>query len=197
MMYDMLSVSDLFTVGLGIDVAGAYLLARGLLASPAVMARRRKRWSDFNPSLAVAQAEDKVDAMFGLSALGIGFFIQTVGYVLTLAGIGGATGGSAALFGIALAVIAAALILVGHRYARTRGVKTQLIRIAMFSSARSGDEERLEKPSAQQLYYYGVEMGVDPLPDESAAREAEGYVAYARRVFGVQAEHVPGEPLYL
>lgn len=30
----MLSLEDLFTVGIGQDVAGAYLLSRGLLASP-------------------------------------------------------------------------------------------------------------------------------------------------------------------
>jgi hypothetical protein len=41
---DYLSLTDLFIVGLGLDITGAILLAKGLLISPATL-RRPRAWN--------------------------------------------------------------------------------------------------------------------------------------------------------
>ena len=77
----VLQVTDLFAVGIGFDIAGAYLLARGLLISPHGL------WVRFTIAGAdtrfVDEAKDRVMAVVGLGALASGFVIQAFGYALS------------------------------------------------------------------------------------------------------------------
>jgi hypothetical protein len=78
-----LHVTDLFAVGIGFDIAGAYLLARGLLIKPHglyvrfTFAGAGTRFVD--------EVRDRAMAVFGLAALVFGFMIQAFGYALSLA----------------------------------------------------------------------------------------------------------------
>jgi len=79
----VLQVTDLFAVGIGFDIAGAYLLARGLLISPHGL------WVRFTIAGAgtrfVDEAKDRVMAVVGLGTLASGFVIKAFGYALSLA----------------------------------------------------------------------------------------------------------------
>jgi hypothetical protein len=82
---DLLIVADLFVVGLALDLAGAFLLSRGLLAAYPTLTRRAGTYWNGNPHVAVGLAEDRIDGRFGVTYLALGFGLQVVGYVLDLA----------------------------------------------------------------------------------------------------------------
>jgi hypothetical protein len=86
---DLLIVADLFVVGLALDLAGAFLLSRGLLAAYPTLTRRAGTYWNGNPHVAVGLAEDRIDGRFGVTYLALGFGLQVVGYVLDLAFIRG------------------------------------------------------------------------------------------------------------
>ena len=71
----MLSIEDLFLAGLGFDVAGAVLLGRSLLWSPADARRRTGMWIGFNAADLAAAARDRADAIFGIFGLATGFVL--------------------------------------------------------------------------------------------------------------------------
>jgi hypothetical protein len=174
-------IEDLFAVGLGFDIAGAYLLARGLLASPAEIARRSNTLPGFDPLLAVNQARDRVDGRIGLCALVSGFFLQAVAYALTLGGLGGGGEEGDARRGfvaVALSALAAAFVLVPWRLTRE-----WLLRRALVSVARLNYEQRpmemSDKPYAGTLVFLARELG-------EREREGEDWLAFAKRVFGVE-----------
>jgi hypothetical protein len=54
----MLSITDLFTVGVGFDLLGGFFLGRGLLASPGEIVRRvgDQRFGGGNPALSANSA---------------------------------------------------------------------------------------------------------------------------------------------
>src|SRR4051812_29318665 len=60
----LFSVTDLFAVGIGCDVAGAYLLARGLLLSP-VAVWQRMTWQGIE-TRGLSEAEDRTMAVVGI-----------------------------------------------------------------------------------------------------------------------------------
>jgi hypothetical protein len=79
---DLISLNDVFAFGSGLDIAAAILLTKGLLLSTRQirnLSATRYAWSA--PGV-VARVEDKVAASIGLTALGLGFFCQLIGYVL-------------------------------------------------------------------------------------------------------------------
>jgi hypothetical protein len=90
----MLSTLDPFVVGLGFDISGAILLARGLLISPELIAKVSATLYGFNAGDVVDRCQNRVDAMFGLGALVAGFGLQIIGYALDLGEVEAARGTS-------------------------------------------------------------------------------------------------------
>src|SRR5262245_54836778 len=86
---DVFVLQDLFAIGLGFDIAGAFLLALGLLVSPREIARRSAIYPGFNSALMASQARDRADGEIGLVSLVAGFVLQALAYALTLGGLGG------------------------------------------------------------------------------------------------------------
>ncbi len=178
-----LSLIDIFVVGLALDITGAYLLARGLLLSPAAIASLGT-FGGAEVGVQVGRIEDRIDASTGLAALFAGFGFQGVGYALTLGGVDVVTGSGQVILGLLLAALATIAVLWlwrRHRAARIRGL---LVRVALGrnGSGGRGDEQRAgwTYQKAKLLVRYGEGAEYPLLPDER-----EHWEMYAQRVFGV------------
>lgn len=134
---DLLSLTDLFMVGLGFDIAGAVLLLRGLLLSPGAIASLHT-WYGIEVGATLERAENRVDGFYGGFGLVTGFFLQAVGYAAELSGAEGATGSGRLL--IALLLSAASALGVALLYFATREtvLKRTLVAVAR-SREGSGD----------------------------------------------------------
>ena len=170
----MLHVTDLFAVGIGFDIAGAYLLARGLLLTP------RGLWVRFTWAGAgtrfVDETRVRAMAVVGLAALVFGFTIQALGYALSLAveppdekSI------TSALVAIALAMLAVLVIVGAERITRRRRLRSLFLAIARADAIGDGPAGA---PTVRILVTGAPEIGVERESDESDE-------AYARRAFGV------------
>jgi hypothetical protein len=104
-----LSLTDLFLVGLALDVVGAVILAKALLLKPDTIFRMSTNYPGTNAYLAEDRAKQRVAAEFGLGYLGIGFLLQVLGYSAELAGISNATGSTRLFVALALAAIGAGM----------------------------------------------------------------------------------------
>jgi hypothetical protein len=94
----VISVDDLFTAGIGFDVVGAVLVAKGLLVSAKQSFRRAYvGFGGWGFAQLVTRAEDWVDGWFGASFLVLGFSLQLVAYALLIGGARGDTGANPAL----------------------------------------------------------------------------------------------------
>lgn len=129
-MLDMhvLGATDLYTAGLGAEIAGAVLLAKGLLVSPVQLYARSRGAIEFNASLTIGMCEDRVDATFGVAGICLGFAIQLAGYVTSLVSTPVAHGEAA---GIAAAFVLPAAALVGIPWWVLRGrlVRREIVRV--------------------------------------------------------------------
>lgn len=170
----MVGILDLFALGLGLDIAGGYLVARGLLKSDVDMATSRT-WAGIGAQSTLAEASDRVDAGFGLTFLSFGFVLQAVGYLTTAAGVdAGPTGAGPA---VAFIGTAAATVLVGlgvHRRFAARRVRVTALRVLQLD----GSGVPRARPAGDDLMDFGIEYGDDP-------REGESYAEYALRVWEV------------
>jgi hypothetical protein len=180
------SINDLFVVGLGIEIAGAVLLARGLLIGPAAMASLNT-WQGIERGAATERCRNWVDAAFGVSYLVTGFMFQAAGYEAELFGSTVATGACRAYTAAALG-LAGVLGAIGLWWAlRNRMLKRVIVRMALATkgSGGEGDEKRSgwTRRKAGLLLSIGEEAGWPPLPEEL---EEGGAVNYAERVFGVE-----------
>ena len=173
---DLLALEDVFTIGIGFGIAAAYLLARGLLASPATLARASRPDDD-----TVARARARVDASFGLAALAAGFALQAVGYALAVGGVGASDRTAArALMALTYAAAAAGAAFALWNGLRDRATRSLLVEVARHDP-RTG--ERRTHPAAERLREFGRALGYPALPDEETPGGASVYV---RRVFGVE-----------
>jgi hypothetical protein len=169
----MFGTEDLFAVGIGFDIAGAVLVAWGLLAGPRKMALRAGSYYGSNPNAAVGLIEDRVRGDVGVVALVLGFSLQAAAYAVTVAA-GHLTPGT--LGGIiASAAVPAALILLGERWTHDRRARRLMVRVARYDSKRN---EMDAEPSASALAGIGKAYGLDRRGGESDAD-------YIRRHFGV------------
>lgn len=181
------NASDLFAVGLGLDLVGGYLLAGGLLvddadiASSHTLARSRAQ-------LVVAKVRDRIDARHGLAALGAGVALQLTGYLAAEAGARTAhTGLPESLVFVALAVVAVIVVLLLHRLLEAKSLRRLSLRV-MSLGGQGLHNGRLDGRDLMQL---GIELGDAPLPGET-------YGAYASRVWKIadvaSSDRVPGDP---
>lgn len=115
-----LSLTDLFLVGLALDICGAVLLAKGLLLTPRDIARLNTFWG-INEGALRDRIQNRVYAEFGMLYLGIGFTLQAVGYSLEIGGVETETGACRLIVAFAMAAgavgaaLAAWVPLRGHR----------------------------------------------------------------------------------
>ncbi len=107
-------MTDLFLVGLALDVTGAWLLAKGLLISALAISRISATLWGGNPETAHDRCANRVDAEFGLTYLAAGFLLQAIGYSLEIAGVETGTGGRRLLAALTLSLVVAALAVVAY-----------------------------------------------------------------------------------
>jgi hypothetical protein len=180
------SLEDLFVVGIGFDIAGAYLVGRGLLASALVVARRSTSNLGYSGQLATSQIEDKMDGAVGLAALVLGFILQATGYAFVLSRQPSEKGDLAtAITALALALVAITFVLGVWRLIRLPLVKREAISVARVNVYAQPVEVK-ERPYGRLLVAYGEELGFELRTDETDE-------AYAQRVFGM-SEIEPGGP---
>lgn len=167
-------VEDFFAVGLGLDLAGAYLLARGLLTSLPDIATART-YVGMGAQRTVQAVSDRVDGSAGLLCLLSGFLLQACGYAASSAGLaaGEPSAARALTFAAVTFVVLAAALLV-HRALSPGQVRSLAFRVTCLDGHGLPHEE----PPGKALLELGVELG-DPV------RGDETYGAYARRVWGV------------
>jgi hypothetical protein len=180
---DAFSVQDLFAVGIGLDIAGGYLVVRGLLLNDVELRRLAGTYVGMSYGELVARIEDRIDARVGLMSLIAGFFLQAVAYVLTLGGA--AVGEPSVLRGVlagALAVLGAGTVLLAWRRLRKPAMKRDIVAV---SCVDPKNRVKLAQPLRGVLVPLGEEAGFARSPNESDE-------AYALRVFGV-TELFPGE----
>lgn len=179
-----LSLTDLFVLGLGLDLAGAVLIARGLLISPAAMARLNT-WGGLESGSTVDRARNWVDAFFGVVYLGLGFACQAAGYFAELGGSAPKSGGYRTLWAALILAITLALALLLWWASKERGLKRLLIAVA--SNKPGGSESETEirgwtREKALRLRELGEAAGWKA---EGAELEEGGVVDYAQRVFSL------------
>ncbi|MFL5897396.1 MAG: hypothetical protein ACJ76D_02880 [Solirubrobacterales bacterium] len=141
---DYLSLTDLFIVGLALDITGAILLAKGLLISPATISDISATLWGGNPETARDRCRNRVDAEFGVAYLAGGFFLQAVGYSLDIGGVSSETGTSRLLAALGMALIAAA-VCVGF-YAGFHATRER----QLIGEAEAEDERRRKEEEERQ-----------------------------------------------
>lgn len=180
----ILTVQDFFAVGLGLDLAGGYLVARGLLADEADIATSRTiAW--MGAQATVSKVSDRVDARFGLLYLLLGFGLQVVGYIAEEAGLEpGPTGWPPALTFLLLTAVALVAALLVHRRlapALTRALALRVARLDGYGLPAS-------EPNGRELMELGVKLGTE-------AMQGESYGEYAQRFWKIDrvsdADEVP------
>ncbi len=174
-----MSIDDFFLVGLGVEIAGAWLVSRGLLQNMLQLATAGgvlARWERPRVPQAV---EDFVRGAIGLVALGFGFFLQVLGYFFVLDRSRVDYGLGVALIGVGLAIGSFLIVLLIDAVIRPRWRDRMFVRIAQFDF--KDGPARLELPRADFLRLFGTETGRPALDDEDD-------VTYCARVFGVDAD---------
>lgn len=172
------SVADLFAVGIAVDLAGAYHLARGLLTTPEMIALRGGSFLGGNPSVVMGLVEDRVDGRFGVRVLLGGFALQAAGYVLDLALAPSSPHSTLrAALAVVLAIAAGVAVLIAWRAARRRLVAGGLIAVASVHIENAQERPRRRtQPDVSLLAGYG-RVWLDN------GRLGETDAEYVRRVF--------------
>jgi hypothetical protein len=179
-----LSLTDLFVLGLGLDLAGAMLIARGLLITPAAIARL-STWGGVESGSTVDRARNWIDALFGAAYLGLGFACQAAAYFAELAGATPKSGGCRALWAAVILAVTLAIALLLWWALKELGLKRLLVSIARNKPGGSDSEAEIAgwtREKALRLHELGEAAGWEA---EGAELEEGGVVDYAQRVFGV------------
>lgn len=177
--HHLVSGEDLFLLGLGFDMAGAYLVSRGLLQSvPQLAGAGGTIWALEKPRIPAA-IEDRIRGIVGLVTLIAGFAVQAAGYVLIVGNgrIHFHAGGWQALGGLVFALAPAVGIPLLERLARPRWRNRKLIKVTRFDPSIKALRP---KPLAHLLRNCGEELG-------KAKLEGETDTQYCRRVFKTEA----------
>jgi hypothetical protein len=120
----------MFVLAIGFDLAGGFLIARGLLLTPSQL-KHFGTWGGIGAASVVDRVRNRVDAQFGLALLFLGFLIQLIAYLLELAGRDYSSGSSRLPTGLALATLALALSLGTWALLRDRLLNRLLVRVAL------------------------------------------------------------------
>ena len=163
-----LSLTDLFLIGLALDITGAWLLAKGLLISPASISKISATLWGGNPETARDRCANRVDAEFGVAYLAGGFFLQAIGYSLEIGGVGTETGTGRLLAALAMALLTALVALAAYFYFH-RGRVARLI-----SETEQADAKRTEAHDREQEAARKVREA--EAAGQAADRRAAGHV---------------------
>lgn len=182
----MLTITDLFIVGLGLDIAGAVLLAKGLLLdTPAIAALGT--WNGVGFGATVERCRDRVHAEIGLSALGFGFLFQAVGYGAILSGARQASGASEVVAAAALTVFAVAGVALFWWRSQEPRLKRLLVAVALATPKSHETDEEYEggwtNPRTMLLINLAKAAG---WPPEAGDHFDQGVDVFVWRVFGVR-----------
>jgi len=185
----------LFAAGAGLDVAGGFLLARGLIVgSDEILRRTITRETYFSAPETASKISDKVDATLGLSTLIVGFAVQAAAYAVVAGGISNGHGSAAgAVVAIGIAVAAAISAMAVWRYARWPVARRVITAIGMDPLQLGANYNIVEgtvtrPPSLFRILPLAAEFGRRPRPGESGED-------FARRVFKLDAVSKDVDPL--
>jgi hypothetical protein len=176
------SIDDLFTAGLGFDLAGACLLGIGLLVGPGEIFRRSGTFTGYNAANIVSLAKDRVDATAGFAAIILGFLCQGIGYAAIVWGAGAETGWRPALGAISAGLLAAALSFVVWRITRHRRLVRLLVDISFLEV--EGGWRQLKPTSRSRLAQFGLALDQVMTVDEASNGEG-GERLFVKRLFGI------------
>jgi hypothetical protein len=179
---NLLSLTDLFLIGLALDLVGAVALARGLLASPQLIVLRSRYGAilvdvPINTPQVIAEVEDRLAARAGIVSLALGFGLQAVGYLLSVAGVESATSGTRAVVAAGLAGLAAAGAVGLIRRTRPALLRRGLVAVAL-ETERYWREHR-----SPATGYFLLEQAAEQL--NCASEGAEDGPSHVRRVFTI------------
>ena len=177
-MDSLLNAENLVVVGIGLDIAAGYLLARGLVVSAAEISARNSSLPAAQAASAVAQASDRADAQAGLVILLTGFTAQLVGLLLQNGGEG--RPGFNVAVALGLGVAAGALALATTLLTRNRRIKKLLVKVASVDPVSRVHFR--DGPDLDRLAAFGVALG----ERLQVAPQHELPAAYAARVFGIR-----------
>jgi len=176
-MLNIVSWSDLSLVGMGLDIAGAVLLAQGLLMNDKqVIGVTRTIWN-FNPDHVVSRVEDRIAGTVGISSIVVGVVAQLIGYAASLSvGPDRAESPSRGQLALLLAAVAIALVWLLYLATRSKWRRRLLIRIA-----------RYDNDLNIQPHPYGGPLGALGRAAHMSPRvDGESETDYARRVWRVR-----------
>jgi hypothetical protein len=131
-VWHYLSLDDLFLAGLALEIAGAVLLAKGLLISPYeiyLISSKSKSKDELDGYAAFDRVVNRAAAEYGLGYIALGFLLQTAGYGLELAGVAVKTGTNRLMSAFALMALvgfASALAWKLTKYRRMVTLKERL-----------------------------------------------------------------------
>jgi len=182
----IISWSDVFVVGIGFDIAGAYLLAKGLLMSDRQVLGLARSYYGASPDQVVARVDDRIAGTVGVAALVVGFLFQLAGYVIN-SSIASATTSASIMRGIAAVGIAAsAIVVVGIAYltARPPARRKLLIRLGRYDNDR-----RL-----QALPYGAMLLAYGRAAEMALPHDGETQADYSKRVWRVHSITEGGPP---
>jgi hypothetical protein len=188
---DLLSLTDLFMVGLGFDIAGAVLLLRGLLLSPRAIASLHT-WYGIEVGATLERAENRVDGFYGGFGLVAGFFLQAVGYAAELSGAEGATGSGRLLIALLLSAGSALSVALLYFASRETVLKRTLVAVARSreGSGDLGDEKGSDWTREKVIIL--VKLGeAKGWPRLDSDEDGITRVNYVRRVFGIEVPPFP------
>jgi len=176
-MRSLISLSDLFVVGIGLDIAGAFLLTKGLLLGDEQILGKAGAYYGANPHQVVASVDDRIAGVVGVTALVLGFVFQLAGYFANSSISSSATSTSLGrgIVTVAIAVAAIAVVAIAHRIVRPHLRRRQLVSLAKYDT----QARRADRPFGFNLVAYGQAAGLgEPNNGESQAE-------YALRIWNV------------
>jgi len=183
-MSSIISWSDIFVVGIGLDIAGAVLLAQGLLMSDRQVLGLSRTYLNLSPDQVVARVGDRIAGSVGVVSLVLGFAAQLAGYVISLSTRSNVDsslprGLTAVLFALAaILFVRLAYLVIRHSFERHL-----LIRVARY------DNDFV----LQRHPYGGLLLVLGRAANMSSRLDGESEIQYARRVWRVQ-EVIEGWP---
>lgn len=175
-----LSLYDLFTLGLGLEIGGAALLVRSTFISPQRILVDNALWGSPYYRV-VSAARGRTEAFVGFSGLLVGFLVQIAGYAAYLARSGHATYGQERAWAAAVvALLVAPLWFCLGLFVTKVVFRGLLVRVAK----QQPNKAPLLEPRADSLVQWGQAAGFPPLDDEAVPD-------YLCRVFNVKHSLLP------
>lgn len=186
---EFFTLEDLFAAGLGFEIAGACLLALGLLASPRQIADAMDLWHGGNSYWGLAAIDDRINGGAGLLFLGIGFLLQAVGYAAIVARpLPEQPGGwQEAVGALAFLALGFCLAAVSARAWRRRRRMRSVVDVSRYDQR---PHKRMPYPLEWRLSGFAEAL-------DAPAQENENRLAHFQRLFGIDDFYAgEGEPSY-